>query len=61
MAYKTVDARTQIVNALGISYTFSSNNDRFIETNINGEDVVICCMPIVVRSSTASYEFTKIY
>ena len=35
MAYKTVDARTQIVNALGISYTFSSNNDRFIETNIN--------------------------
>lgn len=56
MAYKTVDARTQIVNALGISYTFSSNNDRFIETNINGEDVVICCMPIVVRSSTASYD-----
>lgn len=50
--YVTKDARNELASVLGITLpTTIGANERVIEGNINGEDCIIICFAIVVRTS----------
>ena len=58
MPYVTRDARNELASVLGITLpTDIGANDRVIEGNINGEDCIIVCFAIVVRTSPSEQRY----
>lgn len=56
--YVTKDARNELASVLGITLpTTIGANERVIEGNINGEDCIIVCFSIVVRTSPSEQRY----
>ena len=56
--YVTKDARNELASVLGITLpTTIGANERVIEGNINGEDCIIVCFAIVVRTSPSEQRY----
>ena len=56
--YVTKDARNELASVLGITLpTTIGANERAIEGNINGEDCIIVCFAIVVRTSPSEQRY----
>lgn len=58
MPYVTKDARNELASVLGMTLPAAmSANERIVEGDINGEDCIIVCFAIVVRTSPSEQRY----